>query len=112
MTTIINTKRRFFWAKIQKNLLFFLLVLQFTACTKSEPLKTESFKTAWGWGYTITYKNEIIIKQSIIPAINDSKSFATEKDALKVANLVVTKLKKNISPTVSKNDLILLKIKL
>jgi len=108
----INIKKEFFWAKIQKNLLLALLVLQFIACTKSEPFKTESFKTAFGWGYTISYKNKIIIKQSIIPAISTSKSFSTEKDALKVGDLVVNKLKKNISPTVTKNDLILLKIKL
>lgn len=108
----INIKRQFFWGKIQKSLLLALLVIQFIACAKSEPLKTESFKTAFGWGYTITYKNKIIIKQSIIPAISAAKSFSTERDALKVGNLVVNKLNKNISPTVTKNDLILLKIKL
>ncbi|MEO8535874.1 MAG: DUF4907 domain-containing protein, partial [Flavobacterium sp.] len=107
---IINTKR-FFWCKIRKNLLFILLVLQLTACTKSNKLKSEAFKTTSGWGYSIAYKNKIIIKQSVIPVINDSRSFSTEEDALKVANLVETKLSQNISPTVTKNDLILLKIK-
>ncbi|TPG35561.1 DUF4907 domain-containing protein [Flavobacterium pectinovorum] len=109
---IINTQIKFFWAKIQKNLLFLLLVLQFVACTKNETFKTESFKTKSGWGYTIVYKSKIIIKQSIIPVISDSKSFSTEDDALKVAHLVVEKLNQQISPTVTKNDLILLKIKL
>jgi hypothetical protein len=108
----INNKKQFFWSKIQKNLLFLLLVLQFTACAKKEPFKTESFKTTSGWGYTIAFKKKIIIKQSIIPVINDTKSFSTESDAIKVADLVVQKLNQNISPTVSKNDLILLKIKL
>jgi hypothetical protein len=108
----INNKKQFFWSKIQKNLLFLLLVLQFTACAKKEPFKTESFKTTSGWGYTIAFKKKIIIKQSIIPVINDTKSFSTESDAIKVANLVVQKLNQNISPTVTKNDLILLKIKL
>ncbi|WP_281235300.1 DUF4907 domain-containing protein [Flavobacterium gelatinilyticum] len=75
-------------------------------------MKTETFKTDSGWGYTIAYKNKIIIKQSIIPVINDNKSFSTEEDALKTAHLVIEKLKKNVSPTVSKNELILLKIKL
>ncbi|PWK03157.1 uncharacterized protein DUF4907 [Flavobacterium araucananum] len=103
---------QFFWSKIQKNLLFIVLVLQFAACSKQEVLKTGSFKTAFGWGYTVAYKEKVIIKQSIIPAISDTKSFTSEKDALKVGNLVVTKLKQNISPTVTKNDLILLKIKL
>ncbi|MCD0468504.1 DUF4907 domain-containing protein [Flavobacterium sp. JAS] len=109
---IINTKLKFFWATIQKNLLFLLLVLQFAACTKNEAFKSEAFQTKSGWGYSITYKSKIIIKQSIIPVIRDSKSFSTEDDALKVAHLVVDKLNQQISPTVTKNDLILLKIKL
>lgn len=110
-TMIINTKQ-FFWSKIQKNLLLFILVLQIVSCTKKEVFKTESFKTNTGWGYSISYKDKIIIKQSIIPVINDNKSFSTEKDALKTAHFVVEKLKQNLSPTVTKNELILLKIKL
>ena len=109
MMTITNTKR--FFRMYRKNLLFIFLALQLTACTKSNKLKTEAFKTTSGWGYTIAYKNKIIIRQSVIPVINDSKSFSTEEDALKVANLVENKLSHNISPTVTKNDLILLKIK-
>ncbi len=89
-----------------------LLVLQFTACARHETFKSESFKTTSGWGYTVAFKNKIIIRQSIIPVINDTKSFSTEADALKVANLVVEKLNQKISPRVTKNDLILLKIKL
>ncbi len=112
MTMIINTKTQFFRILLRKNLLFLFLVVQITACTKNETLKVESFKTASGWGYSISHKNKILIKQSIIPVISDTKSFSTEEDALKVANLVAEKLKENISPTVSKNDLILLKIKI
>jgi hypothetical protein len=88
------------------------MVLLFAACVKKETLKTETFQTKSGWGYSIAYKNKVIIKQSIIPVISDTKSFSTESDALKVADLVVKKLKQNISPTVTKNELILLKIKL
>lgn len=111
MTTITNTTQ-FFRAKIRKNLLFLFLVLQMIACTKNESLKVESFKTTSGWGYLISNKNKIIIKQSIIPVINDIKSFETEEDAKKVGNLVAKKLHGNNSPTVTKNDLILLKIKI
>ncbi|MBS7230091.1 DUF4907 domain-containing protein [Flavobacterium psychroterrae] len=113
VTTTINTKRLFFRSKIRKNLVFLLLALQFTACVKNEKtFKTESFRTTSGYGYSIILKNKIIIRQSIIPVIGDTKSFTTEGDALKVADLVVKKLNQNISPTVTKNDLILLKIKL
>lgn len=82
------------------------------SCAKREVLKTETFKTNSGWGYSISYKEKTIIKQSIIPVISDKKSFSTEEDALKTADLVVSKLKQNLSPTVTKNELILLKIKL
>jgi uncharacterized lipoprotein YehR (DUF1307 family) len=111
VTMTTNNNKQFFWSKIQKNLVFILLVLLFAACAKKETLKTESFKTQSGWGYTISYKNKIVIKQSIIPVISDTKSFASEDDALKTADLVVQKLKHNTSPTVTKKDLILLKIK-
>lgn len=90
----------------------FIVLLLFSACTKKEALTSSSFKTNSGWGYTIAYKEKIIIKQSIIPVISDTKSFETESDALKVAGLVKQKLKQNLSPTVTKNELILLKIKL
>ncbi|MFH6990357.1 DUF4907 domain-containing protein [Flavobacterium collinsii] len=110
MTTKI--KMQFFWSKIWKNVLLMILILQFLACAKNEIFKIEAFKTTSGWGYSIALKNKIIIKQAIIPVINDSKSFVTESDALKVANLVVIRLNQNRSPTVTKNDLILLKIKL
>lgn len=111
MMMTINTKR-FFRFNSRKIFLFMLLALQLTACTKRNTLQTETFKTPSGWGYSISYKDKIIIRQCIIPVINDSKSFSTEEDALKVANLVEKKLNRNISPTVTKNDLILLKIKL
>ncbi|MDA6070971.1 DUF4907 domain-containing protein [Flavobacterium sp. AC] len=108
----INIQKQFFWGKIQKNVLLAILILQFLACAKNETFKIEAFKTTSGWGYSIATKNKIIIKQAIIPVINDNKSFSTESDALKVGHLVVEKLNNNISPTITKNDLILLKIKL
>lgn len=92
--------------------MLFTVVLIFASCTKKETLKTAVFKTDSGWGYTIAYKEKVLIKQSIIPVISDNKSFETESDALKVADFVKQKLKQNLSPTVTKNELILLKIKL
>ncbi len=111
MMTIINLNKQFFWNKIQKNLPFLLIALLLTACKGKETLKIESFKTTSGWGYSIASNDKVLIKQSIIPVINETKSFSTEEDALKVGNLVIGKLNQNISPTVTKNDLILLKIK-
>jgi uncharacterized lipoprotein YehR (DUF1307 family) len=110
--TTINNNQRFFWSTLQKNLLLLLIILQLSACAKKEKFQIENIKTKTGWGYTIAYKNKILIKQTIIPVVNNTKSFATKDDARKVAALVVCKLNQNRSPSVTKNDLILLKIKI
>jgi len=112
MTMIINLKNKIFWSTIQKILLLVLVFCAFVSCTKKEQLQIASFQTPTGWGYTISNDSKILIKQSIIPVISQVKSFDSENDALKVANLVVKKLNQNISPSVTKKDLILLKIKL
>ena len=71
----------------------------------------KSIKIDSGWGYTITKDEKTIIKQTVIPVISENKSFKTEEEALKVGNLVLEKLKDNLSPTVTKKDLFLLAIK-
>ena len=110
---IINIPNlKFFRRLFRKNLLFIVFFLQLAACSKKEVLRAESIKTLSGWGYTISYKDRILIKQTVIPVISENKSFSSEDDALKVAGLVVKKLNQNISPSVTKNDLILLKIKM
>ncbi|MCI9843165.1 DUF4907 domain-containing protein [Flavobacterium pectinovorum] len=110
---IINAQNlKFFRRLFRKNLPIIVFFLLLTTCKKKESLQTKSIKTASGWGYTISYKDKILIRQSIIPVISNTKSFKSEDDALKVAALVVKKLNQNTSPSVTKNDLILLKIKM
>lgn len=118
MTTKITTK--FFWTAVQKNFSFrttkqlislgFLLFI--FACNNKPEFALSSFKTSTGWGYVIKKNDKIIIKQSIIPVIQNIKSFETETEALKVGNLVLDKLEHKTSPTITKNDLILLSIKI
>ena len=119
--TTINTTNTFFWATIQKNfslvntknkVLFLLGLFLFISCNKSENLNVQSLKTATGWGYCITNNEKIIIQQTIIPVISENKSFKTEEEALKVGNLVLQKLKDDLSPTVTKKDLFLLAVKI
>ena len=122
MTMIINNSNdKFFWEKSQKNLsyilnlsliIFIIGLLLFIFCRKEQELKIQSIKTITGWGYIITNDNKTIIKQTIIPVISEAKSFKTEQEALAVGQLVLKKLNTNNSPTVTKNDLILLKIKM
>ncbi|GGA78420.1 hypothetical protein GCM10008015_18900 [Flavobacterium palustre] len=75
-------------------------------------MSLESIKTPTGWGYVIKKNDKIMIRQSIIPVIQDVKSFENEEDALKTGNLVLDKLKQQTSPTITKKDLILLSIRI
>ena len=54
-----------------------------------------------GYGYRILHKNKVIIYQPYIPAINEKKTFSSEKAALSVGQLVLRKLREgeNISIT-------------
>jgi hypothetical protein len=120
MIMTIKKNNEFFWSKNQKNLsyiLYLVLIISIVGLfifffNPKQQLKIKSIKTTTGWGYQITNHNKIIIKQSIIPVISQSKSFRTEKEALDVGQLVLKKLNTNNSPTITRNDLILLKIKI
>ncbi|WP_298265132.1 DUF4907 domain-containing protein [uncultured Lutibacter sp.] len=65
----------------------------------------ETFKLTNGWGYKISTKNKIIIKQDIIPGITDNKPFKTEKEAKIIGELIIDKLEHNKIPSVTKKDL-------
>ena len=68
-------------------------------------LTSATFKTANGWGYIVMANDSIFIKQPIIPAVQGIKSFATETDAAKVGNLIITKIKAHQKPIISIADL-------
>jgi len=93
--------------KFLKILVVFLL---FCSCKDSGEYQVKSIKINDGWGYTISINNKIVIKQTVIPTASNQISFKTQSDALKVGNLVLERIKQNLSPTVTKNDLILLEI--
>lgn len=58
------------------------------------------------FGYDIHINNQNIIHQPHIPALQGNEGFKSEKDARKVAELVIKKLRKNIfPPTVSIEEL-------
>ncbi|WP_341537928.1 DUF4907 domain-containing protein [Flavobacterium aquariorum] len=121
MTTITSGKSKFFRKKLRKNLsyIFNLVTITFLVglmiyifCQKEKNLNAQTIKLNHGWGYAITNNNRIIIKQTIIPVISAYRSFQTEKEAMAVGQLVIKKLNANKSPTITKNELILLKIRL
>ena len=84
----------------------------FISCNYNEEYLVKSFKINNAWGYTIAVDNKVVIKQTVIPTVSKQRGFKTEDDALKVGNLVVERIKQNLSPTITKNDLILLEIDL
>ena len=89
-------------------IIFSLLI----SCNRNEEYLVKSFRINNGWGYTIAINNKIVIKQTVIPTVSKQVSFKTEGDALKVGNLVLKRIKQNLSPTIAKKDLILLEIDL
>ncbi len=50
------------------------------------------------WGYDITIDGNIYVHQPNKPAVGGDKGFATEADAEKTGELVVSKIKNNILP--------------
>ena len=82
-----------------------IVVLLYHISTTQKTLYSEVFNVGNGYGYYIKTYDKILIKQSFIPAIQGEKSFVTEKDAQKVANLVMVKITENESPVVTVNEL-------
>lgn len=82
-----------------------IVVLLYHITTTQKTLYSEVYNVGNGYGYYIKTYDKILIKQSFIPAIQGEKSFVTEKDAQKVANLVMVKITENESPVVTVNEL-------
>ena len=74
--------------------------------------KLEPFKEKNGWGYSIYEGKKLIIKQENIPAIQVKKPFAFKKDAIKIGELMIYKLKNGKWPTITNQDLITNKVNL
>ena len=91
--------------------LIYLLLFTTFSCTKKNSYEVSPIKLNTGWGYIITMNNKIIIKQTHIPAIPENTNFQTKEDALKVGEFVLKRIKTRLSPSITKNDLILLGIK-
>lgn len=57
-----------------------------------------TFEINGGWGYDILINDTLYIHQSHIPAVNGLFVFATEVEALRVADVVAEKINNNIIP--------------
>ena len=71
-----------------------------------DTINIKTFKAGNGWGYDIYVKGKKYIHQENIPAIQGIRSFKTETDAKKTAELTKSKIRKNIMPpTISIKEL-------
>lgn len=79
---------------------------------KSNHYNIETYSVGNGFGYKISLKNKVIIKQDYIPAIQLKKPFCSEEEAKIVANLVCEKLNNKENPKITKQSLSELQVKL
>ncbi len=63
-----------------------------------------------GYGYSISSKNKVIIRQNFIPVLETKQAFSSISDAQSVANLVKNRIESNKNPKITKKDLDLLEI--
>ncbi len=70
------------------------------------------YKVDNGFGYSISSKNKILIRQNFIPVFETKQPFSTFNDAQSIANLVKKRIENKQSPRITKEDLSLLEIRL
>jgi hypothetical protein len=64
----------------------------------------KTFRADSGWGYDVVVNGKLLIHQQYIPVVAQKKEFPTEQQAEEAAQLVVSKLKNNKLPTLSKAE--------
>jgi hypothetical protein len=72
--------------------------------------KVKTFRVDKGWAYSIFINDKEYVRQLFIPAIEGKVPFASDNQAEKTAWYVVSKLKDNASPSLSKEELVTLNI--
>lgn len=68
-------------------------------------LRKEIIEVPNGYGYKIFSGDKLLIQQEFIPAVKGDIAFGTKKDARKVANLVIEKIRNRTSPQISVEEL-------
>jgi hypothetical protein len=72
--------------------------------------KVKTFRVDKGWAYSIFINDKEYVRQLFIPAIEGKVPFASDSQAEKTGWYVVSKLKDNASPSLSKEELVTLNI--
>lgn len=74
------------------------------------PVTLTAIKTNHGWGYQILVDGKIFIKQESLPAVSGEVSFKNKEQALAVGNLAVKKIVSGKMPSITIEELKLLKV--
>lgn len=69
------------------------------------PYSLSVLKEKNGWYYEVSLNDKLLIKQLYIPAVKGNQYFRSKKDAKKVGELMIHKLKNKKTPTITYNDL-------
>jgi hypothetical protein len=64
-----------------------------------------TYHTPLGWGYDVLVNDSLFIHQQQMPAVEGNRGFSTQKDAEKVAELVIARMKSKKLPTILLRDL-------
>lgn len=70
----------------------------------------KTFRVDKGWAYSIFINDKEYVRQLFIPVIGGKVPFGSESQAQKTGWYVVSKLKNNASPSLSKEELVTLNI--
>lgn len=66
----------------------------------------QTFQLGDGWGYKILMNGKVFIYQPTIPAVDSLRPFPSEASARRVGSLVVERIKKNQSFSITTDDII------
>ena len=70
-----------------------------------KPFTIKTFEVNNGWGYSVLIRNKEIIRQEMIPAVQQQSAFLNQKDAYTAALLMIGKLKEKKTPGLTKNEM-------
>lgn len=64
-----------------------------------------TYHTPLGWGYDVLVNDSLYIHQQQMPAVEGNRGFSSQKEAEKVAELVIARMKRKELPTILLRDL-------
>ncbi len=104
MNTIKNNKRIIYTVGVLIIIITIIYVFKLSL-NHSNNIELNAISIDDGWGYEILIDNKKIISQTCIPAVEGKQVFKSKKEAMKVGNVVVEKIKKKQPPVITKAEL-------